>query len=1566
MKNPALMSIVDINQDGKSLKKLCVFKKTFKNVLNVFITHFLTKKITISRWELNVVVLLALFVGIASTSILTTTTFLFPKIFAAVDPWSQTDWDGGTASGTVTTVVTTYESKSNINATVDGQITLSEAYPHALMKGTQLSGGGTQLNTATPTAMSFNTSQDYNDLVFSYSGGNNTRLTVDESGDYFVSITADLNCSGCSGTYRNGVDLEVRVNGTKKDVGVAASTYIRNASSNDESSGHLAVVLESLSANDYIEIFVSNATSDTASTLTGNIALYAEQIPSSETIFTATGTRTVAGTNLNSSASSMQWTESIKDSGYSHSNSTNSHQVTLDATGNYFVAVNIPLSSSSARPNVTGKILLDGGLVDGGIFEQGYIRNADSHDNASIHWAGVVTTSSTNQVLSITTEQEAASGTVTVGSDKATLFVQKLPATGVYHAEATQAGGSNNWNPSSAANINWATDNIIDSSVYSHSTSTNNHQITVLDDGDYLLAFNLATDGNIARGNVKNTVSVNGTPVTGAETQSSYRRATASSDSGSNSLVYLLNNLSANDIITIDTVQEGASGTFNDATPATLMIWKKGYASSGTLTSNIFDAEFPADWETLTYNSSGSGTVTVKIRSDDNSDMSTATAWGSCTGASSGSTASTNSCVDDTDQYFQYQITLEPGSGDTPVFEDISIDYSSSDDTPPDTNATNIDFSNSLIDDSEWVKTAPTITWTAGADNAGGVGLAGYCISLEEQDEGVSSSDLDPATQGGVLNSLDDGVELSACPYIVTGTSVDLSTVSGLTLTTDKDYYFSIKAVDIAGNIWTGASNEYQNLADFKYDSGNPTNVGFISTPSTNFGSVDDMFFTWPITGGSASSDSVSGVIGWQYSINGTSDYKGPDATSDSTYSFEIDYIEDDSSTSSHYLTTADDGSSIVLGNNTIYFRTVDAAGNYSTPVTGGISYGGAAPTFEGGSVVTVTPSTNTSNSFAFSWPAADANNGGSISSYYYMINNTPPSSLSTLQGNSSLYIPTTSISVSAGTVTGAIKGNNTIYVVAIDDEDNYSPSNYISGSFTLNSTNPDPPQDLLATDASIKSDELWRATLTWSAPAYKGTGNLTYIIERSTNNSSWTEIDRITSRSYTDTVSTSQTYYYRVATIDTSDASKNNPSYATSVSVLPKGTYDEPPSITTDPEVTSITTQKATISWGTSRVADTKVQYGKSSGDYFDEEPSKSEQVTDHEIILTNLDPGTKYYFVAKYTDEDGNTGTSDEITFTTDPAPQVSDVSAINIGISSATLEFTVSDAAKAKVYYGETTSFGGISEISTSADETTYNITLSGLADGTEYKYKINTFDDEDEEYEGTILNFTTLPRPRISGVRVQQVKGTAQPTILVSWQTNTEVSSVVTYYPSSNPAASLDEVNVELVSGLHQMVVRGLLPQTPYTILVSGRDIVGNEAVSEPLTVTTATDTRPPLVENLRIESSIDRTSNPNNPQAQLIVSWDTDEPATSQIEYGQGTGTTYSQRTQEDNNLTFNHLVLISGLTPSNVYHLRVLSKDSAGNLSQSIDNVTITSKAIDNALDLVVGNLQEAFGFIRN
>ncbi len=846
---------------------------------------------------------------------------------------------------------------------------------------------------------------------------------------------------------------------------------------------------------------------------------------------------------------------------------------------------------------------------------------------------------------------------------------------------------------------------------------------------------------------------------------------------------------------------------------------------------------------------------------------------------------------------------------------------------------------------------SPYFTWTTGTDNNS---LKGYCLYI-----GTDSSG-DPSTQKGLLGSSPVSTTGTTCQFIVSSNEVDFATTAyrGDTWLTSStsDYYIKIKAIDNAGNLSTTTISQ-----SFQYDYTNPTNVTAISAASGSFSSISDMYINWPTSGDQAAVDAHSGILGYQYALNSPSGWTGPNTDS----SLGISYIPLGQN-QPYYLSGEFTTEDLEIGGNTVYFRTVDAAGNFSSSyATATVNYGGEAPSFAFDGSLTVTPATNTENSFALSWSEASPATDRTISTYYYMINTTPPSSLSTITQNTATYIATTNTSVAAQAFQGVRKGSNTVYVVAVDDNDNYSPSNYLSSTFTLNSDLPDPATNLAVADSSIKSASIWRASLAWDVPSYQGTGDLTYTIQRSTDGDTWSTITTTTGTAYVDTVPESQQYYWRIGTSDTSDDSTNNPTYTNAVTLTPKGAYTEPAGLSSGPSVSSITTKKATVSWTTSRTSDSKVAFGTSSGDYQDEEVYNGSQVTDHSLQLNNLEPGTTYYYVVRWTDEDGNTGESDEETFTTSPAPTVKDIEVSSVGLSTAILKFTTNDATQAKIYYGKTTDFGGSTTISTSTLESTYTIELSELEDDTKYYFKINTFDEEESEYEGSILDFTTLPRPKISNVRIQQVKNTAQSTLSISWDSNTEISSIVTYFPEGKPDFARDEVDVKLTADRHEIIIKGLLPDTTYFLTVRGRDKIGNEALSDSIKFTTATDTRPPVITNLTVEgTSIAVQRNQDNP-SQLIVSWTTDEPSTSQVEIGEGTSDNYSQLTQEDSDYSYNHVVVIPNLAPASVYHLRAISRDMANNEIRSVDTVTITPKATDNALDLVITNLREAFGFLE-
>ncbi len=936
------------------------------------------------------------------------------------------------------------------------------------------------------------------------------------------------------------------------------------------------------------------------------------------------------------------------------------------------------------------------------------------------------------------------------------------------------------------------------------------------------------------------------------------------------------------------------------------------YGTTGVLSWDGFTADETANGGTITYRVSNDNGSTWKYYNS---------GWTTSSSTSQANTAAeinTNiSTLPVNSGGFVWQAILDGNGSQLVTLNSVTLTATADTTapTPPDTLTALNQSGGTSITTNTWYKhTAPYFSWS-GATDTGGSGISGYYVYFG------TDNTADPLTAGNFQ----------------AGTTYTASSMSSGTT-----YYLRIKSADNAGN----KSTTYAAFI-YKYDSTSPTNPSLVSVNPAGFATTNDFTFSWAAAGAEGgASDSHSGLSGGSFGYEYRTGASSGNCSSPSGWT----------TTTSNSVNIPDaaylEGSSA----NIFYLRTIDNAGNTASAcVTVNYYFAGEGPSAP--QLLTATPSTNTTNSFAFSWQAPSSYSGSASDlTYCYTVNTLPSESSCTFTSAGATSLSADSFATQ--------QGLNTFYLSAKNPEDlggviNYGV--YASVTFTANTSAPGIPGNIDIADVSVKSTSSWKLAISWEAPSDAGSGIENYEIFHSTDDVTYSEVATTSGIAYVDTGLTQATHYYKVRACD---SVSNCGAYTSVVDLIPTGKFTDAPTLSSGPVSTLITTKKATISWSTDRTSDSKVSYGTSSGSYFSEEPSNSTQVTDHTINITNLTPGTTYYYKAKWTDEDGNTGFSTEKTFSTLPAPTVKDPKVKSTSLTSAILEFTVTGASKAKIYYGKSSAFGGVSEISTSTAETTYNVALEELEDGTKYFYKVNTLDTESAEYEGSILSFETLPRPKIANVRVQQVNGTAQSTLLVTWTTNTDTSSIVTYYPENNPAAAKDEINIALITGEHKMIVKGLLPQTNYTLLVKGRDKAGNEATSDPQKVTTATDTRAPQITDLKIEGSTNTGSNNQETTAQLVVSWNTDEPSSSQVEFGEGTGTTYSQKTQEDTTLTTNHLVVISGLSPSKVYHLRALSKDSANNIGNSIDTVTITPKATDSALNLVISNLSQIFGFL--
>ncbi|MBU2431900.1 MAG: DNRLRE domain-containing protein, partial [Proteobacteria bacterium] len=103
-----------------------------------------------------------------------------------------------------------------------------------------------------------------------------------------------------------------------------------------------------------------------------------------------------------------------------------------------------------------------------------------------------------------------------------------------------------------------------------------------------------------------------------------------------------------------------------------------------------------------------------------------------------------------------------------------------------------------------------------------------------------------------------------------------------------------------------------------------------------------------------------------------------------------------------------------------------------------------------------------------------------------------------------------------------------------------------------------------------------------------------------------------------------------------------------------------------------------------------------------------------------------------------------------------------------------------------------------------------------------------------------------------------------------------------------------------------------------------------------------DTTAPVISDIVV-------SNISNYQA--TITWQTDEPSTSTVEYGPGTG--YGNQAT-DPTLTTTHSITLTGLDPHTTYHFRVRSADPSANLALSSDQ-GFTTVALDTIPPVIPG-----------
>ncbi len=322
----------------------------------------------------------------------------------------------------------------------------------------------------------------------------------------------------------------------------------------------------------------------------------------------------------------------------------------------------------------------------------------------------------------------------------------------------------------------------------------------------------------------------------------------------------------------------------------------------------------------------------------------------------------------------------------------------------------------------------------------------------------------------------------------------------------------------------------------------------------------------------------------------------------------------------------------------------------------------------------------------------------------------------------------------------------------------------------------------------------------------------------------------------------------------------------------------------------------------------------------------------------LTGLTAG-QHTFEVQSRDAFGKTDPTPVVRhFTVDLDPPVLSSIAANPSQLQVVISWLTDEDSTSQVEYGQDQTYGTLTPLNSNRVKT-HSVTITGLGPLTTYHYRVRSKDTCGREALSDDMTFITSP-------------DSAPPTVQIISGPN-EGTSIC------DPAATFGFTGSDDTTPVGRLLYSWRLdssawstPSTASTASLTGLTAGAHtfEVVSQDAFGKTATT---PAVRHfsVRLDPAAISGVSTSPSQAQVTVSWTTDVPSTSQVEYG--ADSSYGSATQLNSQLVTSHSMVVTGLTPSTQYHFRVKSKDNCGRESASPDG-TFTTAADDGSPETTI------------
>ncbi|NTV40731.1 MAG: hypothetical protein HGA61_00430 [Candidatus Moranbacteria bacterium] len=845
----------------------------------------------------------------------------------------------------------------------------------------------------------------------------------------------------------------------------------------------------------------------------------------------------------------------------------------------------------------------------------------------------------------------------------------------------------------------------------------------------------------------------------------------------------------------------------------------------------------------------------------------------------------------------------------SPTVTDFEINYYQDITAPTNPSAVTAYSDNTKIStlstDSWYNHQAPYFQWPVAdqiggaSDGVGGSGVAGYYVYFGTD---INGEPLDFQTA---------------------------NTLQATSLSAGQTYYLRIKVRDNAGMIPADSYNAFV----YKFDNLPPMNPTDISVTPAGYTASDNFAFLWSAD----ASDIFSGVAKFQYRTDGDV----------SDVWVDIDDLEQVS------LSMPNAGHLVGAyqsGKNKFFLRTVDGAGNFSTPLVQEYYFSSSAPTPPEN--LTATPEISTENNFGFSWEKPLSFAGGDETKllYHYSINMLPTES-NTVE---------TSLKVVGSGPYATQKGENMFFVVAEDESGNIDYNQYATVKFYANTINPPIPGKVQIFDTSDRENSKYSIAIKWMRPEGIDSSNFDgFVIYRSEDNINFVEVAKTSGSAYVDsgeivlesgdTTLESKLYYYYVKT---KDKTSNYSAASTTVQLIPTGKYTSPPKLIGTP-TNQLQSFQASISWVTDRVSSSFVEYGKTIS--LGQTTGQVDSLTNHDVLVKGLEAGTKYFYRVKYIDPDGNIGTSEIDTFTTLPPPKISEVLINDIQLNNAYVSWKTNTSATCTLDYGS----GSNISIKEDAGGSSHVQKIDKLMPATNYNIQISCLDGDANIFKSDEYSFSTPEEPIITSVAVENKENVDLPTVVLTYVTNVPTTTYVLFKGANEASPHTYLINDYVTE--HSAEITGLDPSIEYTLQISGVDEHNIQAKNIEQKITTRFDSRPPsIVTNRAIGRVMGRGK---TAQANIYIRIETDEPTKIKIGYAKGIVTKSFEQTAADDSFNTYHLVTIPAET-GQVYSYQINAFDEAENVATSEAMTIAVDQSRANATEVITSTFFNQFGWI--